>query len=413
MGAEIKKVVFVSEEELGAVPALEASAPRGWTLAPQVAVGTDLPEGIHADSTHAYIWHHAREAAAVLRSIVHRDEQGDGPLAGMSSAQIVAAFFVALGQEVGVRVLKQMEREEAAEMGKAIAQLKEVAHNAGMHALETVRSRIESGEYLDLGGENYAKALLGAVVAPWWAEQVVEEANFDLSAGSPFKLLAQMDPAQIAPYVSHEHPQTIAMLLSQLAAGHAAAILSKLPERMQSDVGCRMATMEVVPQEALERVEQALYRTFSCFAMGMQQVGGPKVIADILNRTGSSVERNVLNFLDAEKGELGDAVRNLMFVFEDIKKLTDKEIQTVMRVVDQKDLVIALKAASSELKEKVLGNMSERVRTSITEEMEFMGPMRLSEVEQVQLKIVQQARQLEEKGELTIVRGDPDDAQFV
>lgn len=174
-----------------------------------------------------------------------------------------------------------------------------------MHALETVRSRIESGEYLELGGAAYAKALLGEVVAPWWADRVVEEANFDMSTGSAFKLLAQ-----IAPYISHEHPQPIALLLSQLQAGHSAVILSWLPERMQSDVAYRMATMEDVSEEVLERAEQAIYRMFSRLAKGMQGVGGPKVVADVLNMTGSSVEKNVLDSMDAQDPKVAESVRD-------------------------------------------------------------------------------------------------------
>ena len=137
-----------------------------------------------------------------------------------------------------------------------------------------------------------------------------------------------------------------------------------------------------------------------------------EVVADILNLTGSSVEKSVLDNMDAQDPEVAEAVRNLMFVFDDIAKLMDREIQTLMRDVDQKDLVVELKSASEELKDKVLGNMSERVRAFITEEMEFQGPMRLSEVEEVQLRVVQQVRQLEEQGQITIVRGDSDD-QFV
>jgi len=142
---------------------------------------------------------------------------------------------------------------------------------------------------------------------------------------------------------------------------------------------------------------------------GNQDVGGPKVVADILNLTGSSVEKSILDNMDAQDPEVAEAVRNLMFVFDDIAKLTDREIQTLMRDVDQKDLAVALKSASEELKDKVLGNMSERVRAFITEEMEFQGPMRLSEFEEVQLRVVQQVRQLEEQGQITIMRGDTDD----
>jgi len=213
--------------------------------------------------------------------------------------------------------------------------------------------------------------------------------------------------------LSHEHPQTIALLLSQLQAGHAAVILARLPERMQADVAHRMATIKDVSQEVVERVEQALYQMFGPLAKGMQNVGGPKVVADMLNMAESCVERNVLNYLDADKDGVADTVRNLMFVFDDIKKMTDREIQTLLRVVDQKDLVISLKAASGELKDKILSNCSEKVRNFLTEEMEFMGPLRLSDVEQIQLKIVGQVRQLEEKGEVTLMRGEFDDDQFV
>ncbi|MDE0966330.1 MAG: flagellar motor switch protein FliG, partial [Candidatus Latescibacteria bacterium] len=142
-------------------------------------------------------------------------------------------------------------------------------------------------------------------------------------------------------------------------------------------------------EEVLERAEQAIYRMFSRLAKGMQGVGGPKVVADVLNMTGSSVEKNVLDSMDAQDPKVAESVRNLMFVFDDIKKMTDREVQALMKEVDQKDLIIALKAASGELKEKILRNMSEKVRTFITEEMELMGPMRLSEVEETQLRIVQ------------------------
>jgi flagellar motor switch protein FliG len=145
---------------------------------------------------------------------------------------------------------------------------------------------------------------------------------------------------------------------------------------------------------------------------GNQDAGGPKVVADMLNLTGSSVEKNVLDNMENMDPNTAESVRNLMFVFEDILKLSDREIQILLREVDQKDLVIALKSSSEELKEKVLGNMSDRVRQFVTEEMEFTGPMRLSEVEEVQLRIVQMVRQLEEQGQITILSGDADD-QFV
>ena len=225
-------------------------------------------------------------------------------------------------------------------------------------------------------------------------------------------MLRNVPPAQIAPFISHEHPQSIALILSQLEADQASGILALLPERLQSDVASRIATVENITPNVLKEIEESVEASLRDMLSGNQDVGGPEAVADILNLTGSSVEKNVLDNIDAQDPEVAEPVRNPMFVFDDISKPTDREIQTLMREVDQKDLVVALKSASEEMKENVLGNMSERVRTFITEEMEVQGPMRLLEVEKVQLRIVQQVRQLEEQGQVTIVRGDSDD-QFV
>lgn len=217
--------------------------------------------------------------------------------------------------------------------------------------------------------------------------------------------LGQAPAQQIAPMLAHEHPQTLALILSQLEPAKAAGILHHLPEGMQADVAYRIATMENVPPATFDTLRASLELGLREILGSDLEVGGPKVVADILNLSGASVERRVLEQLDAQGPQVAEAVRNMMFVFADIVKLTDREIQILLREVDQKDLVIALKAATEELKTKVLSNMSEQVRTFIAEEMEFLGPMRLTEVEEVQLRIVHQVRQLEEKGQIAVVRG--------
>ena len=164
--------------------------------------------------------------------------------------------------------------------------------------------------------------------------------------------------------------------------------------------------MENITPNVLQQIEESLEPSLRDMLTGNQDVGGPKVVAEILNLTGSTVEKNVLEQMDGTDPEVAEDVRNLMFVFADLVKLTDKELQVLMREVEQKDLVIGLKAADQEHKHKVLTNMSERVRSFIEEKMEYLGPMRLSEVEEVQLRIVQQARQLEDQGQITITRGD-------
>ena len=224
-----------------------------------------------------------------------------------------------------------------------------------------------------------------------------------------FQLLHRASPEKIAPFLVHEHPQTVALILSQLAPGLSAGILAQLDEQLQADLIHRISTMENVTPKVLDKLEKMLEEQLRSVLDGDQDVGGPKVAADILNLTGSSVEKTVLDQMDSTEPQIAEAVRNLMFVFADIGHLSDRDIQVVLGEVDQKDLVIALKAAVEEAKDKILGNMSEKVRTFITEEMELLGPMRLSEVEEVQLRIVQQVRHLEEQGKVTIVRGDSDD----
>ncbi|MBI2505849.1 MAG: hypothetical protein HYW07_21760 [Candidatus Latescibacteria bacterium] len=220
----------------------------------------------------------------------------------------------------------------------------------------------------------------------------------------PFSL-KEVAAHQLAPFLAKEHPQTIALTLSQLDPTQAASILAHLPEGRQADVAYRIATLESVPAGDLKRLEEGLEMSLRDILASNKDVGGPKVVADILNLSGPSVEKRVLEQLDAQGPQVAEAVRNLMFVFADIVKLTDRDIQILLREVDQKDLVVALKAVDEELKQKILANISEQVRALIAEEMEFLGPMRLSEVEQVQLRIVQQVRQLEEKGQITVVRG--------
>ena len=333
------------------------------------------------------------------------EEQAELPL-----EQKVAIVMVALGDEVSGEVMKNLNDYEIEEITQAIAALKSISTEVMDQVIEEFEQDLMAGEWIGQGGIDFARSALERAVGPRKAQEILERVGSRVSSG--FYMLKNVAPDQIAPFISHEHPQTVGLILSQLEPMQAAGILAQLPERMQADVAYRIATMENITPDVIKQIEEALEQSLRDILGGNQDVGGPKVVADILNLTGSSVEKNVLEQMDAQEPEVAEAVRNLMFVFADIGNLTDRELQTLLREVDQKDLVIALKAAPDEMKDKVLGNMSERVRTFITEEMEFLGPMRLSEVEEVQLRIVQQVRQLEEQGQITIVRGDSED-QFV
>ena len=340
--------------------------------------------------------------AVASQKLQHEEEEPE-----LSPREKVAVMMVALGQESAADIMKFLTDYEIEEITHAIAELKHLPVDVQDEVLADFEQHLLAGEYMSQGGVDFARGALERAVGPRKAQEILDRVMSTVSSG--FYLLKNVPPEQIAPFISHEHPQTIALILSQLDSDQAAGILSQLPEMTQAEVAYRIATMENITPNVLKQIEESLEANLRDILGGNQDVGGPKVVADILNLTGSSVEKNVLDQMDAQDPEVAESVRNLMFTFADINKLTDRELQILLREVDQKDLVVALKAAEDELKDKVLGNMSERVRQFISEEMEFLGPMRLSEVEEVQLRIVQQVRQLEEQGQVTIVRGDSDD----
>ncbi|MFH1572016.1 MAG: flagellar motor switch protein FliG [Gemmatimonadota bacterium] len=327
--------------------------------------------------------------------------------AELSPGQKVAILMVALGQEGAADIMKFLTDYEIEEITHTIAELKSLPADVQDEVLAEFEQHLLAGEYMSQGGVDFARGALERAVGPRKAQEILDRVMSTVSSG--FYLLRNVPPQQLAPFISHEHPQTIALILSQLDPPQAAGILSQLPESVQAEVAYRVATMENITPSVLKQIEESLEANLRDILGGNQDVGGPKVVADMLNLTGASVEKNVLERLDATDPEVAETVRNMMFVFEDLQRLTDREIQVVLREVEQKDIVIALKAASEEVKEKLLSNMSERVRGFIEEEMDFTGPMRLSEVEEVQLRIVQKVRQLEEQGQVQIVRGHGED----
>ncbi len=320
----------------------------------------------------------------------------------LTSREKAAILMVALGEETAGEIMKYLADFEIEEMTQIITELRNLPTAIQDRILEEFEQHLIAGEWVAQGGTDFARQALERAVGSRKAQEILDRINSNTSSG--FSMLKNVPPEQIAPFISHEHPQTIALILSQLEAVQAAGIISQLPEVVQAEVSYRIATLDNITPSVLRQIEESLETNLGEILSGHQDVGGPKTVADMLNLTGSTVERNVLEKLDAQDPEVAETVRNMMFVFDDLDTLTDREIQVVLREVEQKDLVIALKTASEEVKEKILGNMSDRVRNYIEEEMEFLGPMRLSEVEDVQLKIVQRVRQLEEQGQINIIR---------
>ena len=274
--------------------------------------------------------------------------------------------------------------------------------------LEEFEAMLLAGKYVSQGGMDFARGALEKALGPRKAQSLLDRVSSTTTSG--FYMLRNVDPNQIIPFISKEHPQTISLIMSQLDSNQAAGVLNGLPEEMQADVAYRIAQMDNISPEVLRELEEALANELEAILSGqITEIGGPKTVAEILNSTGRSTEKAVLERLDAQDPELAEEVRNQMFVFDDIANLTDREIQLILREVDSKDLAVALKGGSEELQERIFGNVSDRVGTMIKEEMQFSGPVRMSDVEEVQLRVVQTVRQLEEAGQVTIVRGDSTD----
>ena len=371
-----------------------------------------LPAGVLEDSSHAFVYRHAREAAAVVRTLIRRDE-GAGtdqePLAGMTTRQVVAALLSGLGVEVGAAVVGHLKygEEDGEFVAGALAGEPEVTHATAMAVLEMVRQRIVAGDYLVEGGPGYAHELLETAHGGYRADRLIQRGT--RTTEPRYDWLRQVPPERLAPFISHEHPQTQALILSQLDPMLSGAVLALLPERLQSDVSYRMATLQDVTPAALEEIDEALEHGLRDVIGRNQTVGGPKVLADTLNCAGAEAEANVLKQLDGQVPEVAEAVRNLMFVFADLDKLTDRELGEVAGAADAKIMATALKVADEQLRERILANASESRRAEIQKETEQLDALRLSQVEEAQLRVVQHTRQLEEHGKLTIVRGEPDD----
>lgn len=259
-----------------------------------------------------------------------------------------------------------------------------------------------ANRYVTSGGIEFARTLLEQALGPERALEVLNRLQSSLQE-VPFEFLAKADPGQISSFIQDEHPQTIALILAHLDPQTAAIILSSLPQEVRTDVVMRIATMDRTPPEIVREVERVLQRKMvSIFSQGFTFAGGVKEVAEILNRIERNTEKAIMAELEESDPELADEIARLMFTFDDLVYVDDAGIQKAMREIDQKDLALALKAGNEEVKEKMLRNLSERAREMITEEMEFMGPVRMRQVEEAQQKIVGIIRRLEESGEIVV-----------
>lgn len=264
-------------------------------------------------------------------------------------------------------------------------------------------------DYISQGGIGYAKQVLEKALGTDQAAAIINRLTSSLQV-RPFDFARKADPGQILNFIQNEHPQTIALILSYLDPTQAGHILSELPQEVQADIARRIALMDSTSPEIINEVEQILERKLSAtVTQDYTQTGGVEAVVDVLNGVDRSTERTILDALETQDPELAEEIKKRMFVFEDIVTLDGRAIQRVVRESENEDLKLSLKVASDEVKEIVFRNMSKRMVETFQEEMEYMGPVRLRDVEEAQSRIVAVVRRLEEKGEIVIARGGGDD----
>jgi len=320
----------------------------------------------------------------------------------MTPIQKAAVALVAFGPEVSAHVLKGLPEEDIEKLTVEIAGMRDVPIEVEDKVIEECYQIFMARQYISQGGVDFAREILEKAVGLEKAKEIMGRLESSIKS-TGFSLLKDIDPKQLTSFLQNEHPQTISLILTQLSPQHAAAILAELTPELQAEVSLRVATMEKIAPEILGEIEQTLQGHFEqSTGAGVTASGGAKAVAEIMNLIDATAEKNILQSLEAEDPDLAAEVKNMMFVFDDITLLDDRSIQRLLKDVETKDLAIALKAASEEVKGKIFANVSERVTVMIKEEMEFMGPTRLSDVEAAQSRIVESVRRLEEEGQIIV-----------
>jgi flagellar motor switch protein FliG len=327
----------------------------------------------------------------------------------LTGRQKVAIVCTALGAKHAARITGQLSADEAEVVALEMATLDRVPPETVSAVLDEWLELTLGIDSLSTGGVEFAREVLEEAFGPAKASQILKRIQGQLADSDRFGRLRRADPQQLGSTLRGEHPQTIALILAHLDPGHVAQILRELDVSLGGEVMYRIARMEKVSPEMIALVERAIgTEAEMAFSQGMSSVGGPAAVAAVLNLVSTSLEKEVLEAVTERDPALSDQIKNLMFVFEDLIALDDKSLQRLLREIDVKQLALALKAASAELKQRIMGVMSQRAVAGLKEEIEFLGPVKMRDVEASQADIVAKVRALEETGEIVLSGGTDD-----
>ena len=327
----------------------------------------------------------------------------------LTPKQKAAILLISLGPEVSSQVFRHLREDEIEKLTLEIASQRKVTQEQKEKVLDEFHSLLVAKEYISAGGLDYAREVLEKALGPEKAVSIINRLTSSLQI-RPFDFARKTDPSQLLNFIQNEHPQTIALIMAYLQADQSAAILSALPSDRQVDVAKRIAMMDRTSPDVIKEVEKILESKLSSLVnQDYTIIGGVDSVVEILNTVDRSTEKHIMETLEIDEPELADEIRKKMFVFEDILMLDDRSIQRVLRDVDNNDLALACKSANEQVQNAIFNNLSKRLAVMIKEDMDFMGPVRMKDVEEAQQKIVNIIRKLEDSGEIVISRGGGDE----
>ncbi len=328
---------------------------------------------------------------------------------GIRGLQKAAILLISLGPERSAGIFKHLKEDEIEELTLEIANTRSVTPQVKEDVINEFYEICLAQQYIAEGGIGYAKDLLEKALGAEKALDVIGKLTASLQV-KPFEFVRKTDATQLINFIQDEHPQTIALILSYLAPQQAAQVVSALPPERQADVAKRIAVMDRTSPDVIKEVEKVLEsKLASLVNQDYTIIGGVDAVVEILNTVDRGTERHIMETLETEDPELAEEIRKKMFVFEDILLLDDRAIQRVLRDVENNDIAMALKSANEEVQNAIFNNVSKRLAVMIKEDMEFMGPVRMKDVEEAQQKIVSIIRKLEDSGEIVISRGGGDE----
>lgn len=333
---------------------------------------------------------------------------GMGLDVALTGAQKSAILLIAMGVDQASAVLRLLRDDEVERITVEIARFRNVGADVVEAVLLEYRDMKMAQNYIAQGGSSYARTILVNALGERRADEIMMrvEAAMEVSA---FHLLQTVETSQLQNFLINEHPQTAALILAHLNARKAADILNGLPPSMQIDIMMRLATMNKTSPELMRDIEEVIrIQIGSVFGGELSKAGGIEKVAEILNNSSRSVERNIMEEIRQKDADMAMQIKGLMFTFDDLVGISGRDIQRLLMDVEQKDLALGLKAASEDLKQKVFGNVSERVANAIREEMELLGAVRVTDVDEAQRRVLAAAQRLEEEEEISLTRGGGD-----